>query len=109
MTKGNNFESGGSNAGGGMTPMEMLADRGVYAEPSKEDKSSYIVDGKGGKDGKEQKIPMSKGVTGLEDTSGQFPGQRDRVCPLRKVRYQVTGRKAVRGLTLSGVKQRLFG
>ena len=109
MTKGNNFESGGSNAGGGMTPMEMLADRGVYAEPSKEDKSSYIVDGKGGKDGKEQKIPMSKGVTGLEDTSGQFPGQRDRVCPLRKVRYQVTGRKAVRGLMLSDVKQRLFG
>ena len=109
MTKGNNFESGGSNAGGGMTPMEMLADRGVYAEPSKEDKSSYIVDGKGGKDGKEQKIPMSKGVTGLEDTSGQFPGQRDRVCPLRKVRYQVTGRRAVRGLTLSDVKQRLFG
>lgn len=106
MAKGNNFEFGGSNAGGGMTPMEMLADRGVYAEPSKEDESSYIVDGKGGK---EQKIPMSEGVTGLEDASGQFPGQRDRVYSLRKVRYQVTGRKAVRGLTLSDVKQRLFG
>ena len=102
MAKGSNFEFGRSNAGGGMTPEEILADRGVYAEPSKEDKSSYIVDGKGGK---EQKIPMSEGVTGLEDTSGQFPGQRE----LRKVRYQVTGRKAVRGLTLSDVKQRLFG
>ena len=58
MAKGNNFEFGGSNAGGDMTPKKILADRGVYAEPSKEDKSSYIVDGKGGKDGKEQKIPM---------------------------------------------------
>ena len=106
MAKGNNFEFGGSNAGGGMTPEEMLADRGVYAEPSEEGKSSYIVHGKGGK---EQKIPMSEGVTGLEDASGQFPGQRYRVCSLRKVRYKVTGRKAVRGLTLSDVKQRLFG
>lgn len=106
MAKGNNFEFGGSNAGGGMTPMGMLADRGVCAEPSKEDESSYIVHGK---DGKEQEIPMSEGVTGLEDASGQFPGQRDRVCSLRKVRYKVTGRKAVRGLTLSDVKQRLFG
>lgn len=105
MAKGNNFEFGGSNAGGDMTPKKMLANRGVYAEPSKENKSFYIVDGKGGKDGKEQKIPMSEGVTGLEDASGQFPGQRE----LRKVRYQVTGRKAVRGLTLSDVKQRLFG
>ena len=31
MAKGNNFEFGGSNAGGGMTPMGMLADRGVCA------------------------------------------------------------------------------
>ena len=84
----------------------MLADRGVYAEPSKEGKSYYIVHGK---DGKEQKIPMSEGVTGLEDASGQFPEQRDRVYSLRKVRCQATGRKAVRGLTLSDVKQRLFG
>lgn len=106
MVKGNNFESGGSNAGGDMTPKKILADRGVYAEPSKEDKSSYIVDGKGGK---EQKIPMSKGVTGLEDASGRFPEQRDRVYSLRKARCRVTGRKAVRGLTLSDVKQRLFG
>ena len=106
MAKGNNFEFGGSNAGGGMTPMEMLADRGVYAEPSKEGKSFYVVHGK---DGKGKKIPTSEGVTGLEDVSGQFPGQRDRVYPLRKARYQVTGRKAVRGLTLSDVKQRHFG
>jgi len=106
MAKGNNFEFGGSNAGGGMTPMEMLADRGVYAETSKEDESSYIVHGK---DGKEQEIPMSGGVTGLEDASGRFPEQDGRVYSLRKVRYQVTGRKAVRGLTLSDVKQRLFG
>ena len=84
MAKGNNFEFGGSNAGGDMTPKKILADRGVYAEPSKEGERSYIVHGK---DGKKQKIPMSEGVTGLEDASGQFPGQRE----LRKVRYQVTG------------------
>lgn len=89
-----------------MTPEEMLAAKGVYAEPSEEGKRFYIVDGK---DGEEQKIPTSEGVTGLEDASGQFPGQRDRVCSLRKARYKVTGRKAVRGLTLSDVKQRLFG
>lgn len=106
MVKGNNFESGGSNAGGDMTLEEMLAVKGVYAEPSKEGKSSYIVHGK---DGKEQEIPMSEGVTGLEDASGRFPEQRDRVYLLRKVRYRVTGREAVRGLTLSDVKQRLFG
>ncbi len=106
MAKGNNFEFGGSNAGGGMTPMEMLADRGVYAEPSKEDESSYIVHGK---DGKEQEIPMSGGVTGLEDASGRFPEQDDRVYSPHRVRCQVVGRKAVRGLTLSDVKQRLFG
>ena len=106
MATGNNFEFGGSNAGGDMTPKKILADRGVYAEPSKEGKSYYIVHGK---DGKKQKIPMSEGVTGLEDASGRFPEHRDRVYSLRKVRYQVTGRKAVRGLTLSDVKQRLFG
>ena len=102
MVKGNNFESGGASASGDMTPEEMLAARGVYAEPSKEGKSFYVVHGK---DGKGKKIPTSEEVTGLEDASGQFPGQRE----LRKVRYQVTGRKAVRGLTLSDVKQRLFG
>lgn len=106
MAKGNNFEFGGSNAGGDMTPEEMLAAKGVYAGPSKEGKSYYIVHRK---DGKEQKIPMSEGVTGLEDVSGQFPGQRDRVYPLRKARCQATGRKAVRGLTLSDIKQRFFG
>ena len=106
MATGNNFEFGGASASSDMTLVEALAARGVSAEPSEEDKSSYIVDGKGGK---EQKIPMSGGVTGLEDASGQFPGQRYRVYSLRKVRYQVTGRKAVRGLTLSDVKQRLFG
>lgn len=109
MATGNNFEFGGASAGGDMTPEEMLAAKGVYAGPSKEGISYYIVDGKGGKDGKKQKIPMSEGVTGLEDASGQFPGQGDRVYSLRKARYQVTGRKAVRGLTLSDVKQRLFG
>lgn len=106
MAKRNNFEFGGSNAGGDMTPEEILADRGVYAEPSKEGKSFYIVHGK---DGKEQKISMSEGVTGLEDASGRFPEQDNRVYSLRKARCQVTGRKAVRGLTLSDVKQRLFG
>ena len=102
MVKGNNFESGGASASGDMTPEEMLAARGVYAEPSKEGKSFYVVHGK---DGKGKKIPTSEGVTGLEDASGQFPGQRE----LRKVRYQVTGRKAVRGLTLSDAKRWLFG
>lgn len=52
---------------------------------------------------------MSEGVTGLEDASGRFPEQDNRVYSLRKARCQVTGRKAVRGLTLSDVKQRLFG
>lgn len=103
MATGNNFEFGGASAGGGMTPMEMLADRGVYAEPSKEDESSYIVHGK------EQEIPMSGGVTGLEDASGRFPEQDDRVYSPHRVRCQVVGRKAVWGLTLSDVKQRLFG
>ena len=106
MAKGNNFEFGGSNAGGDMTPEEILADRGVCVEPSKEGKSFYIVHGK---DGKEQKISMSEGVTGLEDASGRFPEQGDRVYPPHRVRYQVVGRKAVRGLKLSDVKRRLFG
>ena len=106
MATGNNFESGGASASGDMTPEEMLAARGVSAEPSEEGKRFYVVDGK---DGKGQKIPMSEGVTGLEDASGRFPEQRDRVYSLRKARCRVTGRKAVRGLTLSDVKQRLFG
>ena len=108
MAKGNNFEFGGSNAGGGMTPMEMLADRGVYAEPSKEDESSYIVHGK---DGKEQKIPMSEGVTGLEDASGRFPEQRDRVYSLREVRCRVMDRRALSGIVVAArsVKRRFFG
>lgn len=106
MATGNNFEFGRASASSDMTPEEILADRGVCVEPSKEGKSFYIVHEK---DGKEQKIPMSKGVTGLEDASGRFPEQRDRVYSLRKARCRVTGRKAVRGLTLSDVKQRLFG
>ena len=32
MAKGNNFEFGGSNAGGGMTPVEALAAKGVCAK-----------------------------------------------------------------------------
>ena len=108
MAKGNNFEFGGSNAGGGMTPMEMLADRGVYAETSKEDESSYIVHGK---DGKEQEIPMSGGVTGLEDASGRFPEHRDRVYSLREVRCRVMGRRALSGIVVAArsVKRRFFG
>ena len=109
MVKGNNFESGGAGASDDMTPEEVLAARGFYAEPSKEDKSFYVVDGKGGKDGKEQKIPMSKGVTGLEDASGRFPEQDDRVYSPHRVRCQVVGRKAVRGFTLSDAKRWLFG
>ena len=108
MAKGNNFEFGGSNAGGDMTPEEILADRGVYAEPSEEDESSYIVHGK---DGKEQKIPMSEGVTGLEDASGRFPEQRDRVYSLREVRCRVMDRRALSGIVVAArsVKRRFFG
>ena len=108
MAKGNNFEFGGSNAGGDMTPEEILADRGVYAELSEEDKSSYIVHGK---DGKEQKIPMSEGVTGLEDASGRFPEQRDRVYSLREVRCRVMDRRALSGIVVAArsVKRRFFG
>ena len=108
MATGNNFEFGGSNAGGDMTPEEMLADRGVYAETSKEDESSYIVHGK---DGKEQEIPMSGGVTGLEDASGRFPEHRDRVYSLREVRCRVMGRRALSGIVVAArsVKRRFFG
>ena len=108
MAKGNNFEFGGSNAGGDMTPEEILADRGVYAEPSEEDESSYIVHGK---DGKKQKIPMSEGVTGLEDASGRFPEHRDRVYSLREVRCRVMGRRALSGIVVAArsVKRRFFG
>ena len=106
MATGNNFESGGASASGDMTPEEMLAARGVSAEPSEEDKSFYVVHGK---DGKGKKIPMSEGVTGLEDASGRFPEQDDRVYSLRKVRCQVTGRKAVRGFMLSDAKRWFFG
>jgi hypothetical protein len=105
MATGNNFEFGGSNAGGDMTPEEMLAAKGVYAGPSKEGKSYYIVHGK---DGKKQKIPMSEGVTGLEDASGRFPEQGYQVYSPRKVRYKVIGRKATQRLASSRVKRRLF-
>lgn len=90
-----------------MTPVEALAAKGVCAKPSEEDERFYVVDGE---DGERKKISMSEeGITGLEDASGRFPKQRDRVYSLRKARCRVTGRKAVRGLTLSDVKQRLFG
>ena len=106
MVKGNNFESGGAGASDDMTPEEVLAARGFYAEPSKEGKSFYVVHGK---DGKGKKIPTSEGITGLGDVPGRFLGQGDRVYPPHRVRYQVVGRKAVRGLKLSDVKRRLFG
>lgn len=108
MARGNNFEFGGPNAGGDMAPEEMLADRGVYAEPSKEGERSYIVHGKGGK---EQKIPMSEGVTGLEDASGQFPEQGDRVYSPHRVRCQVMGGGALSGIVVAArsAKRRLFG
>ena len=50
MVKGNNFESGGASASGDMTPEEMLAARGVSAEPSEEGKRFYVVDGKDGEE-----------------------------------------------------------
>ncbi len=108
MAKGSNFEFGRSNAGGGMTPEEMLADRGVYAEPSEEGKSSYIVHGKGGK---EQEIPMSGGVTGLEDASGRFPEQGYQVYSPRKAKCQVMGRGVLSRIAVAtrNVKRRLFG
>ena len=68
MAEGNNFEFGGSNAGGDMTPKKMLAARGVSAESSEEDERFYVVDGE---DGERKKISMSEeGITGLEDASG---------------------------------------
>lgn len=108
MATGNNFEFGGSNASSDMTLVEALADRGVYAEPSEEGKSSYIVHGKGGK---EQKIPMSKGITGLEDASGRFPEQGYQVYSPRKAKCQVMGRGALSRIAVAtrNVKRRLFG
>ena len=108
MATGNNFESGGASASGDMTPEEMLAARGVSAEPSEEGKRFYVVDGK---DGEEQKIPMSEGVTGLEDASGRFPEHRDRVYSLREAKCQVMGRGALSGIVVAArsVKRRFFG
>ena len=98
MTKGNNFESGGAGASGDMTPEEVLAARGFYAKPSEEGESFYTVHGE---NGEEKKIPMG-------DVSGRLLG-RGEYRRVGKVGYQVIGGKAVRGLTLSYVKQRLFG
>ena len=108
MVKGNNFESGGASASGDMTPEEMLAARGVSAEPSEEGKRFYVVDRK---DGEEQKIPMSEGVTGLEDASGRFPEQGDQVYSPRKAKCQVMGRGALSRIAVAtrNVKRRLFG
>lgn len=108
MATGNNFESGRASASGDMTPEEMLAARGVSAEPSEEDESSYIVHGK---DGEEQKIPMSGGVTGLEDASGRFPEQGYQVYSPRKAKCQVMGRGALSGIVVAArsVKRRFFG
>ena len=108
MVKGNNFESGGASASGDMTPEEMLAARGVSAEPSKEGKRFYVVDGKGGK---EQKIPMSEGVTGLEDASGRFPERGDRVYSPHEVRCRAMGGRALSGIVVAArsAKRRLFG
>ena len=108
MAKGNNFEFGGSNAGDDMTPEEMLADRGVYAEPSKEDKSFYVVHGK---DGKGKKIPTSEGITGLGDTPGRFPGQGDLLYSPHELRCRVVGRGVLSGIAESArrVKRRIFG
>ena len=50
MATGNNFEFGGASASSDMTPEEILADRGVCVEPSKEGKSFYIVHEKDGKE-----------------------------------------------------------
>ena len=108
MAKGNNFESGGASAGGDMTPEEMLAARGVSAGPSEEGERFYVVDGK---DGKEKKIPMSEGITGLEDASGRFPEQGDRVYSPHRVRCQVMGGGALSGIVVAArsAKRRLFG
>lgn len=108
MVKGNNFESGGASASGDMTPEEMLAARGVSAEPSEEGKRFYVVDGK---DGKEQKISMSEGITGLEDASGRFPEQGYRVYSPHEVRCRVMGGRALSGIVVAArsAKRRLFG
>ena len=108
MAKGNNFEFGGASTSGDMTPEEMLAARGVSAEPSEEGKRFYVVDGK---DGEEQKIPMSEGVTGLEDVSGRFPGQGDLLYSPHELRCRVVGRGVLSGIAEPArrVKRRIFG
>lgn len=108
MVKGNNFESCGAGASDDMTPEEVLAARGFYAEPSKEGKSFYVVHGK---DGKGKKIPTSEGITGLGDVPGRFPEHRDRVYSLREVRCRVMGRRALSGIVVAArsVKRRFFG
>lgn len=108
MAKGNNFEFGGSNAGGDMTPEEMLAARGFYAEPSKEGKSFYVVHGK---DGKGKKIPTSEGITGLGDVPGRFLGQGDLLYSPHELRCRVVGRGVLSGIAEPArrVKRRIFG
>lgn len=108
MTKGNNFESGGAGASDDMTPEEVLAARGFSAEPSKEDKSFYVVHGK---DGKGKKIPTSEGITGLGDTPGRFPGQGDLLHSPHELRCRVVGRGVLSGIAEPArrVKRRIFG
>lgn len=108
MATGNNFEFGGAGASGDMTPVEALAAKGVYVELSKEGKSFYVVHGK---DGKEQEIPMSEGITGLEDASGRFPEQGDRIYSPHEVRCRVMGGRALSGIVVAArsAKRRLFG
>ena len=109
MAKGNNFEFGGSNADGGMTPVEALAAKGVCAKPSEEDERFYVVDGE---DGERKKISMSEeGITGLEDASGRFPEQGYQVYSPRKAKCQVMGRGVLSRIAVAtrNVKRRLFG
>lgn len=108
MTKGNNFESGGAGASDDMTLEEVLATRGFYVEPSKEDKSFYVVHGK---DGKGKKIPTSEGITGLGDASGRFPGQGDLLYSPHGLRCRVVGRGVLSGIAEPArkVKRRIFG
>ena len=109
MAEGNNFEFGGSNAGGDMTPKKMLAARGVSAESSEEDERFYVVDGE---DGERKKISMSEeGITGLEDASGRFPEQGYQVYSPRKAKCQVMGRGVLSRIAVAtrNVKRRLFG
>ena len=109
MAKGNNFEFGGSNAGGDMTPKKIIAARGVSAELSEEDERFYVVDGE---DGERKKISMSEEeITGLEDASGRFPEQGYQVYSPRKAKCQVMGRGALSRIAVAtrNVKRRLFG